>query len=63
MNVSDLQDALTEQLPAFTITCGEEAEGVWVRADRVDMDWNWERRRMISADAAYELTIKALSNV
>jgi hypothetical protein len=60
MTIDEAVSTLRIDLPEFTITGGEEAEGFWIRAEKVGLDWTWERRRMHSAFAAYQLTVKAL---
>lgn len=61
MTIDDVVQQLSVDFPAYTITGGDEAEGLWLRAERIGEDWNWERKRMISAEFALDSATKALS--
>lgn len=60
MKIIDVLEILRTMHPSLRITGGEEAEGFWIRAEKQDADWAWERRRMHSAYAAYQLAVAAL---
>lgn len=52
---------LATDFPGTTVSGGEEADGFWLRAERNDGQWVWERRRMVSLEFAFEVASKELA--